>query len=70
MKEFIKTNNVGAHLKVEVTAIDNLGRIQLKRYGVELTDEQKKSRGRSSGRPSHYGNRRPNGHKKEGGRNQ
>lgn len=70
MKEFIKTNNVGAHLKVEVTAIDNLGRIQLKRYGVELTEEQRRSRGRGSGRPSHYGNRRPNGHKKEGGKNQ
>ena len=39
LKEFLKTNGVGSPVKVEVTAIDNMGRIQLKRFGVEVKED-------------------------------
>ncbi|AKI96893.1 polyribonucleotide nucleotidyltransferase [Kosmotoga pacifica] len=41
LNEFLKTNSVGSPVKVEVTAIDDLGRIQLKRFGVEVKEDDR-----------------------------
>lgn len=55
-KEFLKDIDVGSALKVEVTGVDNMGRIQLKKFGVEVTETER----RSSDRKPNY-QRRPRG---------
>ncbi|MGC9384363.1 MAG: polyribonucleotide nucleotidyltransferase [Kosmotogaceae bacterium] len=57
IKQFLKDKEIGSKVKVEVTAIDDMGRIQLKRYGVEIKDDKKSERNRSG---KHNNQRRDN----------
>jgi polyribonucleotide nucleotidyltransferase len=57
IKQFLKDKEIGSKVKVEVTAIDDMGRIQLKRYGVEIKDDKKSERNRSG---KHSNQRRDN----------
>ncbi|MFO7881345.1 MAG: polyribonucleotide nucleotidyltransferase [Kosmotogaceae bacterium] len=47
IKQFLKDKEIGSKVKIEVTAIDDMGRIQLKRFGVELNDENKSKKNRT-----------------------
>ncbi|MFW6119281.1 MAG: polyribonucleotide nucleotidyltransferase [Petrotogales bacterium] len=53
IKQFLKDKEVGSKVKVEVTAIDDMGRIQLKRFGVEINEENKPQKSRSGKHSTH-----------------
>jgi len=43
-KEFLKAHKLGDIIKVEVSGIDQMGKISLKLEGVEVTEEQRRER--------------------------
>ncbi len=57
IREFLKTHDVGSAVMVEVTGTDNMGRIQIKKQGVEIKEEDNRSDRRPSRRPPNRGDR-------------
>ena len=51
IREFLKTHDVGSTVMVEVTGTDNMGRIQIKKQGVEVKEDDRRSDRRPSRRP-------------------
>ncbi|HAA85100.1 MAG TPA: polyribonucleotide nucleotidyltransferase [Kosmotogaceae bacterium] len=51
IREFLKTHDVGSTVMVEVTGTDNMGRIQIKKQGVEVKEDDRRSDRRPSHRP-------------------
>lgn len=51
IREFLKTHDVGSTVMVEVTGTDSMGRIQIKKQGVEVKEDDRRSDRRPSRRP-------------------
>ena len=51
IREFLKTHDVGSTVMVEVTGTDNMGRIQIKKQGVEVKEDDRRNDRRPSRRP-------------------